>query len=200
MGNYVYFIQRGDNGPIKIGRTGNIENRLAQLQTGSAETLRLLGSFAEVQGVTEKKFHLLLGKYRLEGEWFQNCGLVRQTARYGMRYLVAVTDGEKSWIEWRDYENGSSGFAFPNNSVIWSDGDSYLFAECEDWPGCHGNIMELHIAPPLMDDTMADRSPSFYFEPADRRTLRISTRGPREARQLLSALKSLVAYMEKELL
>jgi len=31
---YLYFIQAGENGPIKIGVTDNIEKRLVTLQTG----------------------------------------------------------------------------------------------------------------------------------------------------------------------
>jgi len=67
----VYFIQEGDSGPIKIGKTVDPHGRLAQLQTGNPSSLHLL---LAVRGGTkrERKLHERLGDYRLrdDGEWF----------------------------------------------------------------------------------------------------------------------------------
>jgi hypothetical protein len=41
---YIYFIQAGMNGPIKIGFSDNVPNRLAALQTSNYEKLHLLAS------------------------------------------------------------------------------------------------------------------------------------------------------------
>ena len=39
----IYFIQAGENGPIKIGKTnGDAKDRLANLQIGNHEELKLL--------------------------------------------------------------------------------------------------------------------------------------------------------------
>ena len=66
----IYFIQAGTSGPIKIGYSGGpIERRLAALQTGHPEPLRLL---AAVDGdrSTEAELHRRFHPYRRSGEWF----------------------------------------------------------------------------------------------------------------------------------
>lgn len=66
---WVYFIQRGANGPIKIGYSDNSRRRIAQLQTGSPEPLRELfavrGSLAD-----EAAAHAAMKAHRIRGEWF----------------------------------------------------------------------------------------------------------------------------------
>ena len=39
---YVYFIQSGKKGPIKIGKAKNIERRIENLQTANAYKLHLI--------------------------------------------------------------------------------------------------------------------------------------------------------------
>src|SRR5689334_18091148 len=44
IGKKVYFIQAGENGPIKIGYTfKNVADRLAGIQTGNHEECKILG-------------------------------------------------------------------------------------------------------------------------------------------------------------
>ncbi len=65
----VYFIQSGDAGPIKIGLAWDAHKRLAALQTGHPEELRLLGTIpgnAEV----ERRLHDRFSHCRIRGEWF----------------------------------------------------------------------------------------------------------------------------------
>jgi hypothetical protein len=63
-----YFIQKGTDGPIKIGKTkGRPLVRLAQLQTKSVERLRLLGCVR----AKEKNLHLLFHRHLISGEWFE---------------------------------------------------------------------------------------------------------------------------------
>lgn len=64
----IYFIQEGDDGAIKIGRSKNVRGRLALLQTSNPRRLRLLGSFAGVL-TDEKKLHDWFASSRLIGEW-----------------------------------------------------------------------------------------------------------------------------------
>ena len=68
----IYFIQSGDNGPIKIGYTdNNIENRLSGLQVSCPEKLTLLGC---VDGdiYIEVALHKLFKTLRIRGEWFSS--------------------------------------------------------------------------------------------------------------------------------
>ena len=69
--SFVYFIQAGSNGAIKIGFTEDqdINKRLIQLQTGNPEKLNVLKLIKGTKA-TEKKLHKLFKEYRLYGEWF----------------------------------------------------------------------------------------------------------------------------------
>lgn len=64
---WTYFIQSGVDGPIKIGKAENPENRLAELQTGSPDSLRLIG---KLKGDHEKDLHCRFHKLHFRGEWF----------------------------------------------------------------------------------------------------------------------------------
>lgn len=66
---FVYFVQRGDNGPIKIGVSYDVIARVKTLQTGCAETLTLL-RVAEAGAYAEAELHAKLRQHRLSGEWF----------------------------------------------------------------------------------------------------------------------------------
>lgn len=66
----LYFIQRGETGPIKIGVAVDPMKRLLELQTGNAEKLRLLGAVPGSRKL-EAKLHRHFRLLRLEGEWFQ---------------------------------------------------------------------------------------------------------------------------------
>jgi hypothetical protein len=68
--SFVYFVQAGESGPIKIGRAQSPTFRLPNLQVGNHERLRLL---AVVPGgpIMEAALHRYFGKGRLGGEWFK---------------------------------------------------------------------------------------------------------------------------------
>jgi len=65
----VYFIQRGSDGPVKIGFSKNPKGRLASLQTGIPERLHML---ATVPGgkEEEQRLHRRFGPHCIQGEWF----------------------------------------------------------------------------------------------------------------------------------
>ena len=67
----IYFVQRGQAGPIKIGYTSkdDVRDRIAHLQTASPEPLNLLG-FIEGEREKEQALHRLFSAHRLHGEWF----------------------------------------------------------------------------------------------------------------------------------
>lgn len=67
----IYYIRKGAEGPIKIGFTaGQVERRMAQLQTGHHEPLILLGtSPGTIED--EKSIHRELKDFHIHGEWFR---------------------------------------------------------------------------------------------------------------------------------
>jgi len=66
---WIYFVQAESGGPIKIGFAADVFARLADLQSASPLTLRLLaGRSAEFW--QEKRLHERHKAHRLHGEWF----------------------------------------------------------------------------------------------------------------------------------
>lgn len=68
---HVYFIQRGHDGPIKIGRSVDVLARLRSLQTGCAEELRILGVTILGGAALESRLHRVFAADRMSGEWFK---------------------------------------------------------------------------------------------------------------------------------
>lgn len=65
---HLYVIAAAD-GTVKIGSSGNPEERLRTLQTAHAGELRILKVFPGV-GDLEKEVHFRLARYAVRGEWF----------------------------------------------------------------------------------------------------------------------------------
>lgn len=68
-GGRIYFVQAGDDGPIKIGWTMDVERRLLELQNGNHLELRLLGS-CEGSEQMEAQLHRRFAMHRMRREWF----------------------------------------------------------------------------------------------------------------------------------
>lgn len=72
---YVYFIQAGENGPVKIGVANNVNGRLDQLQTGNHLKLTILKKIKYLSKSNsyhiEGQLHHKFRKYRIRGEWFK---------------------------------------------------------------------------------------------------------------------------------
>jgi hypothetical protein len=68
----IYFISPAGESVVKIGRTGNIKQRMMELQTGNHRRLRLLGVVAEdpSSGITEANLHEKFSGGRIRNEWF----------------------------------------------------------------------------------------------------------------------------------
>lgn len=66
----VYFIQEGNEGPIKIGFSNKLVDRLASIQTGNPRELRLLGWLKGNQA-KESEIQDKFANYRIRGEWFE---------------------------------------------------------------------------------------------------------------------------------
>ena len=70
---FVYFIQAGKDGPIKIGYSDDPLARLEDLQTAHHEQLRLLMTIAD-NGTMEMQLHERFADLRIRGEWFRSEG------------------------------------------------------------------------------------------------------------------------------
>lgn len=67
---YIYFIQKGKDGPIKIGRSMSPRSRLQQLQSSNDGRLSILGTMRETDTIKEGD---VLGRFaylKIRGEWF----------------------------------------------------------------------------------------------------------------------------------
>lgn len=69
---YLYFIQAGDNGPIKIGVSSRVETRLRSLQTAHYEKLTCIKKTATKIDPykIEKEIHRIFSRFRINGEWY----------------------------------------------------------------------------------------------------------------------------------
>lgn len=84
-GSVVYFFICKSLNAVKIGTTGNVEQRLATVQTSCPEKVKLLGFFRG--GLPEeKKLHRVLRMSLIRGEWFRLDDHVKQV-------ITEVTDG-----------------------------------------------------------------------------------------------------------
>ena len=70
-GTNIYFIGSLESGTVKIGRSNNPENRLAELQTGNPQKLVLYGVIYDVSHELKKRLHKLFDHLRINGEWFK---------------------------------------------------------------------------------------------------------------------------------
>lgn len=62
---HLYLIQAGNDGPIKIGAASNIGQRMATMQTGSHETLHLVGH-VEDGASQERALHCRASRFLAE--------------------------------------------------------------------------------------------------------------------------------------
>lgn len=66
---FVYVIQDGDDGPVKIGEAFDPRSRLGELQCGNHRPLNLRAVVLATD-TTEKELHALWARSRMRGEWF----------------------------------------------------------------------------------------------------------------------------------
>ncbi len=72
----VYFIQGIDGGPVKIGFSNDVRERIACFQMGSPVLLQVIGT--TLGGIElEHDFHRRMAPHRLHGEWFIDCDDLR---------------------------------------------------------------------------------------------------------------------------
>jgi Meiotically up-regulated gene 113 len=68
----IYFIQATAGGPVKIGRTSNVERRLKQHQVSNVGNLRIAGFLTDVPVTYEQELHKQFEPHRIRGEWFSD--------------------------------------------------------------------------------------------------------------------------------
>lgn len=68
-GEWVYVVQAKGNGLVKVGYSKAPASRIRQLQTASADTLRLVMLIPATLEL-EQRLHRELGDLRVRGEWF----------------------------------------------------------------------------------------------------------------------------------
>ncbi|WP_373886334.1 GIY-YIG nuclease family protein [Sphingobium sp. CFD-2] len=66
----VYFIQRGEDGPIKIGFTRNLKRRLGDFAVSIPEPVHLRLAIRGSRDV-ERHYHATFAAHRIMGEWFK---------------------------------------------------------------------------------------------------------------------------------
>lgn len=67
---WLYAIQAGHSGPVKLGLAKVPAERLATLQVGNADQLRGLAAW-RVDPVEERRVHEDFAHARIRGEWFR---------------------------------------------------------------------------------------------------------------------------------
>ena len=72
----IYFIQAGKNGPIKIGDSDTIHERLEDLQVGCPYKLRLLFVY-NGRDYDEFELHEHFKHEHIRGEWFRPARAIR---------------------------------------------------------------------------------------------------------------------------
>ena len=69
----LYFMRKGDSGPIKIGVSANVGRRKYEIQTGHEEKLSVLLVVDQAGEITERNLHKRFAQHRKVGEWFEPC-------------------------------------------------------------------------------------------------------------------------------
>ena len=98
----IYFIQAGNDGPIKIGKAQSPETRRRELQTGNHEKLNLI---KVIPGDSEREYSihndLRSHQYRARSEWFsptpEVLAYINKVARVGYERI----DGVAIAVIWR---------------------------------------------------------------------------------------------------
>ena len=94
----LYAIQRGVNGPIKIGIAGDPSGRLAALQTAHDEQLVLLAAWAGGRD-EERSLHQRFADARIRGEWFHPTPTVSAYVNDRQHAHAAALDAQRRVAE-----------------------------------------------------------------------------------------------------
>lgn len=103
----IYFIQCGNNGPVKIGFTERCPiNRCDELQTGCPYELKLVWQYYG-RDYSEQSLHDIFSHERVRGEWFHPtildevysmCGNVTRVELYNLMRELVITEKNNGWM------------------------------------------------------------------------------------------------------
>lgn len=128
----IYFIQEGDNGPIKIGKAVSVERRLKGLQTAHHKELSIL---QVIPGGAERESKIKkdLIKFKIKGEWFQPMPEVFEYMRRVQYPEYELLNGRPYAVLYRENENEKTEICpFCGKRHIHGIGDGHRTAHCAD--------------------------------------------------------------------
>lgn len=75
-GTHLYILQSAHTGAIKVGRSNDVEQRIAELQTGNPYRIKSI-LIATNRGNEERRVHeaMVRGRIRPDGEWFHEAAI-----------------------------------------------------------------------------------------------------------------------------
>jgi hypothetical protein len=131
---FIYFIESGAGGPIKIGYARSVEGRRGNLQCGNPVELRLL-AYVEVDHHEdeERELHRRFAAHSIRGEWF----------RRGPEVMAAI-------------EQARAVTAAASGAV-----DDYLTGRTEEVPPPAGRVFTTEEAPEVPAEVLADIERSY---------------------------------------
>ncbi len=95
--SYVYFVKGGKTKNIKIGYSGNMPNRMRDLQASSPDVLHPIYYFKGTKR-HEAFLHELFSAFRIHGEWFKPSvrikGFIRLAEREGIDHALHCSGWE----------------------------------------------------------------------------------------------------------
>ena len=128
----IYFIQEGDDSPIKIGKAKSVEQRLKTLQISHHKELNIL---QVIPGSTERETKILkdLNKFKIKGEWFQPSKEVFEYMRSVKTIEYEIIDGRPYPVLYRDKDKTKTEICpFCGKGHIHGIGDGHRIAHCTD--------------------------------------------------------------------
>lgn len=139
LGGWVYFIQAGNDGPIKIGIAQDTDKRIRNLQVGNPLQLKLLlRVWSETPHHLESSLHKCFANLSTRGEWFKPKSYILDSISYiEFHGASAFFDKvEDEWINaWSEIESAYT--CFCSAMRIYRDkGDintmNYIMAEAKE--------------------------------------------------------------------
>ena len=103
----VYFIQTGDNGPIKIGASDTPREHVKILQQGNHEELKLIAQIPGDRSL-EKKVREDLKAFERGRKWFDATDEVLDYIEKIQLVEYEIIDGVPLAILWRDSEDSET--------------------------------------------------------------------------------------------
>jgi len=130
----IYVIEEGLNGPLKIGTTVNLEERLKTLQSGNSKQLNIIMSF-KGDSKLESKIHKDLAEFKIreKGEWFyRNEKVFLYLNKLSpIEPKTEIQDGQEYIVLWRKNEESYTDFCpFCGKRHIHGKGDGHRASHC----------------------------------------------------------------------